>query len=256
MLRIASGYLLTAGAAVLVVAFVFAPRMLAGGDFADEAELRTAFGESFAAQWRTGAATPELDAVVDYWFRYHVAKAALAALLLVVLVALAVGIWKRFAHNRIGTGRRIALAGAGSGVTLLGLLALLTVLANVQGALAPYASLLPMLSAPELADVRGPLSEVVHADATPGPVLDAMIGDFARFHAVLAVVAALTVATLAVLAWTAWRLRGTGTTQRIVVSYGVLSALTAAALVVVVVANTTTAADPGPALLAFVDGGW
>jgi hypothetical protein len=40
------------------------------------------------------------------------------------------------------------------------------------------------------------------------------------------------------------------------VSFGVLASLLTLAMIVVAVANTTTAADPVPALSAFLDGGW
>lgn len=263
-------------AASLVVAFVQAPRMLAaswsGGGSADQGGLAEAVREAFAGYWRSGDRTfpPELERVVDYWFRYHVIKAVTAALLLIVLVALGVLVWKAFLRaGGLGAGPRVALASSGVLVTTLALFSLAMTMANVQGAVAPFASLLPMLGVTagdgELTDVldqiRRRLADYPGAgDRTP-PALEAMIRDFDRYHVAMAVIA-LTVAVVligvGVLFWR--KFAGTESTdrrtRRVWGSFGVLSVLLSLLVLVVAVANTSTAADPAPALLAFFEGGW
>ncbi|MEW9531167.1 hypothetical protein [Microbispora sp. NPDC049125] len=198
------------------------------------------------------------------------AKAVIAAVLLIVLVALAVLVWKAFlrAGGR-GAGRRAALASAGVLVTMLALSSLATVMANVQGAVAPFASLLPMLPAGapggELAgtlhQVRRRLAgSLITGDRIP-PALDAMISDFSRYHVAMAVIAAIVAAALIVASVVSWRrfaaTESPGTrTKGLLGAFGVLSASLSPAVIVVAVANATTAADPAPALSAFFQSGW
>jgi hypothetical protein len=100
---------------------------------------------------------------------------------------------------------------------MLALFSLATVMANIQGAVAPFASLLPMVMEGAPADtvgqIRRGLADYPGAGGRSHAALEVMISDFARYHAAMAVI-------------------------------------------VVVVANTGTAADPVPALRAFFDGGW
>ncbi|MFC0039663.1 hypothetical protein [Actinomadura rayongensis] len=248
-------------AAALVVAFVVAPRWLAGGEFGGQSDLAAALREAFTGYWDAGGRNlpPDLQRVVDYWFRYHVAKGLIAALLLVVLVALGRVIWTAF-RRADGTGRRTALAATGVSVGLLAAVALVAVLANVQGAAAPFSSLLPMLTGGHDAGLAGALAQIRGqlAGAPDGrtPPLDAMVGDFARYHLVMAVLAAVVAVVLlavgVVLARAFARSRG----RRGHGVAGGLAVLGAVAFAVVAVANTGTAAHPAPALLAFFQGGW
>ncbi|MEV0342509.1 hypothetical protein AB0H49_26115 [Nocardia sp. NPDC050713] len=256
-------------AAVLATAFVVAPRALAG-DFADERDLRDAFRAAFVEYWRSGDRdfSPALESVVDYWFRYHVAKGVIAALLLIVLVALGALLWRAFLRGRgLGAGRNAAFASAGVVVTALAVFSLLAVMANVQGAVAPYASLLPMLTggdtdsehAETRARVRQQLAESVSGNGETSPALAVMISDFSLYHvamAVIAAVVAIVLLGLSVVAWKRFPRSADTRARRVLGSFGVLAALSSLASIVVVVANTTTVADPGPALLALFDGGW
>lgn len=81
--------------------------------------------------------------MVDYWFRYHIAKALFAVALLVVLIKLGLLIWRAFL--RAAGLRAGALASGGVLATGLAVLALATVLVNVRGAIVPFGSLLPTL---------------------------------------------------------------------------------------------------------------
>ncbi|WP_433664008.1 hypothetical protein ACQPW1_18950 [Nocardia sp. CA-128927] len=262
-------------AAALVVAFFVAVPTLAAngssGDFGDEGRLRDAFHPAFVEYWSSGERdlAPGLATVVDYWFRYHVVKAVIAAILLVVLITLGVLLWKAFLRiDGRGMRRRGALASAVL-VTALGLLSLVTVMANIQGVVTPFASLLPMLTtgttdgelANTLDQLRRQLAESLNAGGRTAPALDVMISDFARYHAAMAVIAA-TVAVVFIVAsmvlW--WKFARTDSadrrTRRVLGSFDILTVLSTLGLIVVAVVNTSTAADPGPALLALFEGGW
>ncbi|MGX2997319.1 hypothetical protein JNUCC64_24160 [Streptomyces sp. JNUCC 64] len=268
--------LLTALATALLTVFVIAPRPLAGIGpgigFASRTDLTDAVRETFAGYWGAGRGefSPGLEQVVDYWFRYHVAKALIAAALLVVFAALGALLWRTFLRAAgPGKGGRAALASSGGLVTALALLSLATLMANVQGATAPFASLLPTLasgrgsgeSSEALDQARRALDESLSAGTAPPPALASMISDFARFHVAMAVMAAVVAVVLAVIGAVAWRrFAATAASERRArrtraVSGG-LAVLVSLVAVVVAVANTTTAADPGPALLAFFEGGW
>ena len=254
-------------AAALVVAFVVAPAMLATNgsttDLADQGRLTAAFRNAFVAYWRSGAGDfdPGLQRVIDYWFRYHLAKALLGGALLVVLIALGVLIWRAFL--RAGGVRAAALAASGSLITALAVLSLAAVMANIHGAAAPFGSLLPML----FGSSDGPLADTLTqirqqlADRQTSPALDAIISDYALFHAVLAVEGAIVVVMLLVPTVQLWRrftrtARAERRTRRLLAAYGAFLPLLSLALTVVVVVNAATAADPLPGLEGFFAGGW
>ena len=256
---------LAALAVAFAVAFVVAPRSVAsqfsGSSFADERDLRSAVRAAFVEYWGSGERilTPGMASAVDYWRDYHATKAVFAALLLVVLVALGLAVWRAFLRSG-----GVALASGGVLVTVCALTALVLVMANIQGVIAPFSSLLPMVpigaadgqTAEALDQVRAQLS-----GARTTPPLDAMISDFARYHAAMAVIGA--VAAVVIACTTVWlwkRFASTASsdwlTRRVLGSFGVLSVVISLLLIVVVVANAMTAADPTPALAAFFDGGW
>ncbi|GGM77504.1 hypothetical protein ACFFX1_52585 [Dactylosporangium sucinum] len=252
---------LAAVAAALVAAFVVAPGPLAAaGSGGDLDGLRGAFAEYWSAGDRP--LSPALQRAVDYWFGYHLVKGAIAALLLVVLAALAVRLGRSFLRTGgPGTGRRLALGGSGALVTLLGLFALVVVMANVQGAVAPFASLLPMLSGGDLAQAREQLAGSLTTGAAVSPALQAMVDDFGRYHAAMAVVAGLVTVAFVAVAVALWRRfartpRDSRRARAVWGALGGLSVLLSLAMLTVAVANTTVAADPAPALLAFFEGGW
>ncbi|MFI0405489.1 hypothetical protein [Actinomadura sp. 3N508] len=260
----------------LAAAFVVAPRFLAGfgpgSGFAGEPDLVEALQASFTGYWSSGDRdlSPGLESVVDYWFRYHLAKAAIAALLLIVLVALGVRVWKAFVKaNGLGTCRSIVLASTGVLITMLALFSLVAVMANLQGMIAPYASTLPMLTieAPDtqlagtLDQIRLQLADPQGTNNHTAPALQLMIDDFARYHVAMAVIAAIVATALIALSAALWRRfartdRPNRRTRRVLGSFGILSALLSLAAIIVAMANTTTAADPAPALLAFFQNGW
>ena len=263
-------------AAALVAAIVVGPRTLAaigsGGDLAERGNLVEALRGAFIEYWSSGdrKLSRNLERVVDYWFRYHLAKAGFAAILLIVLVVLGVRLWQAFLRaDAIGAGRRAALASAGALVAMLAVLSLAMVMANVQGVVAPFSSLLPMLApgtadgelAGTLAQVRQQLAVSLSASRPTPPALEVMISDFARYHAAMAVVAAIVAVAFLVLSLVLWkrfaRMRASDRrARRVLGSFGLLAAVFSLAAIVLVVANVTVVADPAPALLAFFEGGW
>ncbi|QBJ98825.1 hypothetical protein ERC79_18995 [Rhodococcus sp. ABRD24] len=262
---------LAAIAAALVGALFVAPSGLAasapGSGHFDGEHIAGAFREAFVGYWSFGAGdfSPDLESVVDYWFRFHAVKAVIAAILLAVVVALGNLLWKSYLQaSGLGAVRRVALATGGVLASILALFSLLVVTANVQGAAAPFSSLFPMLPVGEdkgdLGDSLGQVRQQLAAGSHTSPALDAMINDFSRYHAAMAVISVIVAATLigtSVLLWRRFARTGLSdrSTRRVLGSFGVLSALLSLAAVVVAVANTTTAANPVPALSTFFGGG-
>jgi hypothetical protein len=254
-------------AAALGVAFVLAPAKLATNgsttDLADQGRLTAAFHDAFVAYWRSGdrVIDPGLQRVVDYWFRYHVAKALLGGALLVVFIMLGVLIWRAFL--RTDGLRAAALAAGGALATALAVLSLATVMANIRGAAAPFGSLLPMLLGTSGGSLAGTLAQIRQqlADGQSSPALEVIISGYTRFHAVMAVEGAIVVVMLIVLTVQLWRrFTRTDRTERrarqLLAAYGVFIPLLSLALTVVVVANTTTVADPLPGLEGLFAGSW
>jgi hypothetical protein len=152
---------------------------------------------------------------------------------------------------------------------MLALFALAVVMANIQGAVAPFASLLPLLEGgtpdPDLAGMMAQARrQLAGSHRTSGytpPALDMIVSDFARYHAALAVVAAVVMVALlglSVVFWRSFARAGSADrrTRRVLGWFGVFSALSSLTVAVVMVANTGTATDPAPALLAFLNGGF
>ncbi len=263
-------------AGVLATAFVVAPAWLAsigpGDSYSDRRHLAEAARAGFVVYWRSGdrAFPPELAGAVDYWFRYHVAKAVIAVLLLMALLALGRLLWKTTAAQRGSrVAGRAANAAAGLAITTLALSALVLVMANIQGAMAPFASLLPMVTEDSTdAELTKTLDQVRYQVAnfrtdrgeTPA-ALDLTISDFSRYHMALAVTAAIVAIAFVGLAALLWRRLATTAqldrrSRRIRTSAGIFLSLLALALFVVSGANLNTATDPSPALLTFFQGGW
>ncbi|MGU3435013.1 hypothetical protein ACNHUS_18595 [Actinomycetes bacterium M1A6_2h] len=219
---------LSALAAALSVAFVYVPRTLVGGP----SELTTATQQAFSDFWRIGAGslTPQLSELVAIWGRFHAVKALAAALLLGVLLTLATVLWRRRQRRATVV---IAVLAAG---------ALVLLVANLQGWLAPFSSLMSMFpvgtDAPTAVDVQLGLSQ-------PSPPLAVMLDEFAWYHAALAVVAipvGLALAAPSVALWKRFKTLG---------AFSMVLALLFLGLGMV---NALTASDPAPALLGFFQG--
>jgi hypothetical protein len=238
---------LTAVLVALIAAFVLLPGPLAGNRFPTQGRLVEALHRDFVGYWQ--AAGPALQDVVDYWFRYHVAKGLIAALLLVTLIALGVRL------RRTLTGA--ALVTASTAVVLLGVLATVTVMANIQGMVAPFGSLFPMLlerpASPQLTGTLAQAGQQLAAGGHFSPALQTMVDEFVRYHAAMAVIAAVLTIILAGLAAASWR-RFAKRRQRAPIP--ILWSLLTLAPVILLIANLSSVADPAPGLLGLVQGGW
>jgi hypothetical protein len=248
-------------------------RLAANGSQAELADQRNLVGhvsDAFVEYWKSGrrAFTPDLAELVDYWFRFHLVKAVIAAALLIVLVALGLLVWKAFLRTG-KAGTSFAVAAAGVLVTVLALLSLVIVIANVQGAVAPFTSLLTLLPigaahgelAATLDQVGQRLADLSSAGQHTPPALERMIGDNARYHVAVAVPATVLAAAFIagiVLLWKGFARvrRSDRRTRGVLASYAVVSALSSLFMIVLAVANATNAADPAGALVGFFGGGF
>lgn len=224
------------------------------------ASLPHQVSDGFDRWFASGLAQPDpgLAAATRFWAVFHGVKAGCAALLLVALVLLLRRVWTAW----VATGsraRRVAFALAGSGGAVLAAVALLVVLANVQGAVAPLSSVLSFLpAAPPTSTMTAVRAELDGGVSTP--FLAALVGDFRVYHAAFVVAGSVAVIGLLVAVVVLWRRRALTPralrSSRIVLAAGGASlGATALLLAVVVLANATTVAATEPALAAFLGGG-
>jgi hypothetical protein len=262
-------------AAALSAAFVLAPGVLAaiwpGGGYAGQGALITGIRSGFIDYWSSGDHDypPELERLVDYWLRYHVAKAVIAALLLTVLIMLCARLWAPLLRaDRIAPGRAAALALSGALAAMLALAATVLTVANIQGALAPFSSLISMLPlgtrdtqlTTTIGQVKQDLAVYPNVRGGTPPALHAMISDFAIYHAAIVVLAAAVAVILIGLSVVSWRRRARTSSserriRRTLGLAGVASALVSFAVIVIAMANLGNAMHPAQALLAFFTGG-
>lgn len=255
---------LPAFAVALLIAFLVLPGAaadrLSGSAGVTVANLPQAVDAGLADWLATGAAQPGsgLLAAARLWAVFHGVKAVIAAALLVMLLGPAGRVRGAFARAASGR-RRAGLAVAGAGLWSLALLALLVLLANVQGAVAPLSSALSLLPvAPPSIAVQQVREHLATGDASPP--LDTIVDDFRLYHVALAVVASVAIAGLLAAAVASWRRRARvprseRPRRRELSATGVALAVVAVLLGVVVLANVWTAMDPAPALASFFDGG-
>jgi hypothetical protein len=216
-------------AIVLAAAFLLAPRLLLGPDRLDD------FPRAFVAYWTSGGPgfPPGLQHLVDHQFRYHLARVLITMPLLAVLVALAVRL--RRCRPAIGA---LALAVA------------VLLIANVQGAVSPFGTLLPILASGPTGEDLAAVQAQVRDQLQNGPVspaLDVMLDEYVRWHVAKAALVGLLAAVLVGLSVTVWRRRRW---------LSLLTAVLAVAALVVMAANVTTAANPVPPFLLLLQGGW
>jgi len=256
--------LLAAGAVALLLTVFLVPFRLASawpGGYPDINALSEQMSAAFVRYWHT-AADSDLAGPVDYWARFHILKAILAALLMVALVTLGARIWTAYSHA-VRLGRRLVLGVAGVVHAAVMVLALLVLVANIQGAVAPLSSALGLmpLSNPDPA-LAGTLVQVRDALATGehSVALDALVQDYARYHLTLAVVATGVTLTLLAVAVRLWRQRARLAPserryRRVLLTGAISMLLLTAFFAIITAANLTTVAHPAPALLGFFNGG-
>jgi len=255
--------LLTSGAIALLLAVFLVPFHLASawpGGYPDVAALSDQMSVAFVHYWHTGTAS-DLAGPVDYWARFHLLKALLTVLLLMVLIPLGGRIWSAYRHTA-RPARRLVIGVAGVVHATATGLAVVVLVANIQGAIAPLSSALGLMPLggpdPALASTVG---QVRHALATgqQSAALDALVRDYARYHAALAAVGVVVTVVLLTVGVRMWRRRGRVDRaerryRRVLLAGSVGILLFAAFFGMITAANLATAAHPAPALLGFFNG--
>ncbi len=144
-------------------------------------------------------------------------------------------------------------------VTALALLSAATVMANVQGSVSPFASLVPIVTDGPAGDVLDQIRQRPSAGQSTPPALEFMIGDFGRYHLAMVFIAATTaVAFLAagIVLGRRFAAARDGRAKRVLASLGGLAVSLSLATGLLAVANVTVATDPAPAFLALFQGSW
>lgn len=251
-------------AAVLLTlaVFVVPAGLLSARGFPGEAALVAASASAFVSADLSAplAGSDALAELTVVWQEFHLVKAAIAAALVVALVGIASTVGDR--AEGVGHGRRRWLLYVAHPVVVFWLLgAVAVLLANLQGAAVPFASvasLLPAASpASELGGVVSQLRMAVERDSSPlvGGLAGELLSEFARYHAVFAALAAVTGGVLVTLAvrgaWRRWRLGAKGLPVSPLwpvqtITYGAAGCL----FLVLSLANAATWARPVPAFVA------
>lgn len=252
--------------AATVAVFVVPALVASLRGFTGEAAL-VAAAESAFVHADLGGRVAESNALAELtarWREFHVVKAVIAGLLVLVLAGLASALRQEVEAADRGR-RRWSLLPAYGAVVVWLLGALTVLLANVQGAVAPLASVASLLPADRRpADLGGVMADLRRAvEAGPPSRVDGiaseLLADFTLYHAVLAVLAAaagLALLTLAVRAVAGRRRpRGLGRSpQRTWVLTATLYGAAGGLFLLLSLANTSTWLDPVPALVATLAG--
>ncbi len=254
--------------AVFLTPFPLAAAWLHSGHsdrgYSDLTVLVDSLSTAFVHHWKadSGAIGADLAVPVDFWARFHIVKAALAAALLVVMAPLGSRTWALYL--RAGTTANRILAGALLALeALIAVIALLVVVANTQGAIAPLSSALGLLPVgtrePVLAQAVTQIREGLAAGAQ-NPALTLLVDDFTAYHLAMAGLGVVVTVALLIGAVTLWRRRSrlTAGSQRgrHLLAVGVAATVTLSLFFAVVTAgNVSTVVHPAPALLGFFEGG-
>jgi hypothetical protein len=248
---------------LLAAGFVLAPRALTGSGPTHGHSLSAAASQAFTAYWQSGRQSypSALADLVAYWRRYHLVKAGFAVSLTIALCWLAHILWRSLLRaGRLRPATTTAAVVSGSTVTALAFGSVLVVMATIQGALAPFSSLVSLLPVghgdPALAESAGQiqhdLAEHQALPRTPA-TLGEIIDDFQRYHAVLAAQAAILAVVLIGLSMLMWRRaptagRAVPRAKPLLRLLATAFALLTAIVLIVGAANISTALNPDPAL--------
>ncbi len=253
---------------LLAAGFVLAPRALAGAGPTHEHSLSAAASQAFTAYWQSARRRypPALADLVAFWRRYHLAKAGFAVALTIALCWLAHILWRSLLRaGRLRPAATTAAVVSGSAVTALAFGSVLVVMATIQGALAPFSSLVSLLPVghgdPALTASAGQIQHDLGHQALPRTptTLGAIIDDFQRYHAVLAAQAAILAVVLIALSTLMWRRaptagRAVPRAKPLLRLLATAFTLLTAIVLVVGAANVSTALNPDPALRLFFGG--
>jgi hypothetical protein len=260
-------HLLLWAAVVLTPAVFFVPAgLVSRRGYSGERDLVAASESAFL---RADMSVPVADShalaeLTSLWREFHVVKAVIAGLLVLALVGLAATVRRRVEAAEGGR-RRWPLLSA-YGVVVVWLLGALTVLlANVQGAVAPFASVASLLPAGQgSGELEGVLSQLRRAVAAGAAspirgIAPQLLPDFTLYHAVFAVLAAVTGCVLSTVAlravWRRWRLRGPVRSPAPTWLFQTtLYGAAGGSFLLLALANVSTWVHPVPALLASLGG--
>ena len=259
------GRSLAAGLLLLLVLFgIFPLTTTLTGGYPNVGQLSESITSNFVVFWHSSDASLNagLSAAVDYWARFHLIKAALALVLLVILIPLGGRLWSAYANADRLT-RRLATGAAGLVHAAITLLTVLILVANIQGAIAPLSSALGLMPLGGGDRALGRVSQQVQADLAAGatsPALETLQADFVRYHAVMAGLSALV--TVLLIGWGVHLLRQRARLarverrpRRLLLAGAGCAVLLVGFFGLVTLANVSTAANPGPALAGFFAGG-
>lgn len=249
---------------LLTIAIAFLPgtlaRVSAGATPLTTGTLAVTLGDAFSHWWSTGEAalTSEMQQVVQFWQVFHIVKATVAAGLLAVVLLAGAQLLQAYS-GAVRRSRRAMIIFVG----ILGAawvpVILVTLLANIQGAIAPLSSVMGLLP-------MGAPSEAVlqvreqFANGTTTPVLTVLVEDFRSYHAAMvgcsAIAAMVVILTIAVAGFRrSWLPREDTGLRRILA--GLITALSFLGIFLVLIAilNMSTVEETAPALAAFFNGG-
>lgn len=234
--------------------------------FAGEKSLVVAASSAFVRAESAGSSGRlPLMTLVAFWREFHLVKAGLAMAVVVILAVLASTLGRAAPAAGPGPGRR-RLVAAYRAVLLWALGALIATLANLQGAIAPLASVASLLPTGrltgELAATLDNMRSAVLADPTNGGggIARELLPDFTLYHAAFALMAGTVGVLLAAQAsratmqWWQGRHRHEPASPTWIWQVALLG--TAGALfLLMAVANASTWIHPAPALVASLGGG-
>lgn len=242
---------------VLLVGVALVPwrvaELLTGMQWQGPAQVADAVRSGLVTDWTRQVSVPgegssALADAAAFWRWFHIAKAALAAVLLAATGAAVVVTWDARRAQR-HTWKRLGLAAATVAGSALFAVSLLVVIANIQGAVAPLSSVLSFLSTGhgdgEFVSVILALRENV-AGAELSNTAQVIVRDFSVYHATVAVLLGATTLAAACAVWICARGRqwlAVGSLVAMVLVFGLLT-----------FANTGTALHPVPAFTSFLVG--
>lgn len=251
---------LAAVTAVLVVLVWLVPWPLAqqitGASWPDPHALAQTVAGGFVTDQAQHTATPGepgsgLHAATGFWRWFHLAKAVLTVPLVLAAGLLTLPLWPT-PGSTPGPGegrlRRLTGSAAGIAIAVATLTAVVVLVANIQGAAAPLASVLsflPEASGPGAAGAAAAVRQQA-ISGSPDRTTAVMLDSFAAYHAVLAALAVIVAVAGLTLAAVLWRHR-----HRLA---GLAVLVTGLGFGLIAAANVNTASHPAPAFAAFLEG--
>lgn len=256
---------LAIGVVVLIASFNTLPFAVLGhrfGAFQPPGALEDAVARGVTELWRSGQ--PQLPTLLvelaSYCRTWHAIKVAICVLLLSALVLLAVGLWQRYLCSAART--TAALAVGATVATVLALLAVVLLIANIQATAVPLVALLQVLPVPDSMPTPGTSAQILAVLLEPSqldthaPVLWLLVAQVERYQWVLAASCAPIVIALSLLSVWSWRraAAGHGRARSMATVLGIVTMLWALILSGVTVVAVIAALHPLETLVDLLGG--